>query len=448
MFGDYGRVHSRRQSKRFQETNSEKIKKRFEVDITNKLQQHLVSGDDNNATRLSSLSANGKEPDSVADLFSDDKPSKKYRNTTTTITEDPNEDIEDMVTARISQTNDVAGLFGGDDEDDDNDRNNKNDDNNVGIGMHTKRVTYTGVTALFPAEESSDSDASDDGFKAKNTSIDDYGKGKPNGAAGWTDEEIKAEIDNLHGPQSKVPRPSSNVALGATFDSIAVLKDRVPKKGGNNESQEEVKEALNNNSTMDIQMDVNDDRVRQQREKQELEQRIEAIREQERNKLNEMQQKLQDEFDAKMKKLRQDIETETDERLRKELAQSLRPQIENECREAMEQEYDRKLNEKLNERFDNELKIKLDERSNELTSSFQTQIDTLKQEMNERQTSFEKEKETMAKTKIDLIQQTSKEIDALRAIIRNHGNAINQVLQNQSNQNNLNNMLGGLLKWG
>ena len=83
-----------------------------------------------------------------------------------------------------------------------------------------------------------------------------------------------------------------------------------------------------------------------------------------------------------------------------------------------------------------------------MTSSFQTQIDTLKQEMNERQTSFEKEKETMANAKIDLIQQTSKEIDALRAIIRNHGNAINQVLQNQSNQNNLNNMLGGLLKWG
>ena len=55
----------------------------------------------------------------------------------------------------------------------------------------------------------------------------------------------------------------------------------------------------------------------------------------------------------------------------------------------------------------------------------------------------------MEKSRCELIQRTAKEIDALRAIIRNHGNAINQVLRNQNNpQNNLNGMLGGLLKWG
>ena len=393
MFGDYGRVHSRKNQK-ISRNKSEKIKKRFEVDISNKLQQH-IAGSDNDTTKLSALSANGKEPDSVADLFSsDDRPSKRYKNTNTTIMEEPLDGTTEDI--NIKQGDGVADLFS-DTSKANKDIEEEDEIYNNGKGMHQPRITYSGARQLFSQELSySDSDSS---IAAKHdiintdTIIDDYGKGKPHnkpGGAEWTDEEINAEIDNIHGPSNKVPRPSSNVALGATFDSIAILKDRVNKKGQNNENKEETQEALNNNSTDIEKADVNNEyrdeqeQAEQARREQEFQQRIEAIREQEKNKLDQLQQKLQDEFDDRMKTAKQEIEYETDERLRKELALSLRPEIKRQCRSEMEQEYDKKLNEKLNERFDNELRMKLKQRSNELETSFNSKIRKLKDEMDQR----------------------------------------------------------------
>eukprot|EP01083_Nonionella_stella_P016257 45456_1 len=78
MFGDYGRVHSRRQSKRVQSGMVEdNIKDMFKVDLTNKLTQHLSAEATENI-------------DNVADLFYDEtKPKSKYKNPNPTITEEP-----------------------------------------------------------------------------------------------------------------------------------------------------------------------------------------------------------------------------------------------------------------------------------------------------------------------------------------------------------------------
>eukprot|EP00483_Globobulimina_turgida_P012137 UN12159 len=115
MFGDYGRVHSRRQSKRVQsQLVGDNIKEMFKVDLTNKLTQHLSTG----AT---------DDTDNVADLFSDEKKPKssKYQNPHATITE---EDNEDNIT---NNAHVVADLFD----------DNKNME-------HKKRDTYTGVKQL------------------------------------------------------------------------------------------------------------------------------------------------------------------------------------------------------------------------------------------------------------------------------------------------------------
>jgi len=441
LFGDYGRVHSRRQSKRVQETSAQ-VKQMFEVDVGSRLHTHLVANPDQKGRS----STKKPEPDNVADLFSEDtKPSKRFNNTTSTIAEAPDEEEEQDVLAITHGANVVADLF------DDDDTKRRESEKPSGFTT-AKRETYTGVKALFGSDNIDEEDEN---------SADDEDEEED-------DELSSRDVENMRvsgGVKGKnVPRPSTNVALGSTFDSIAMIKDRVstkPKKS----------EIVNNNlmvtetaatatAAVNEQRDREQQRQREEQKREqrqmeeeelqkELEQRIDAVREEEASKFSELKQKLQEEFDSRLESVRREIESETDERLRKELAEQLRPQIEDECRGAMREEMERQLEERLHSAMDD----KMSARMKELQNTFDAQMEQLRREMNERETSHQREVQSMQQSKLQLIQHTAKEIDTLRQMIKQY-NPVGQYLehqQQQSGHNNNNNgaigtMLAGWLK--
>merc|ERR1712228_1013766 len=363
MFGDYGKIHSRQQSKRVEsQMIDSNIKDMFKVDIGDKLAEHLSVGPD---------------IDNVADLFSDSVKGAKIKKTN-------NE--KDAI--NIDAANDVSDLF----ED--------VIDSELTQNGHTKKETYSGVKNLFGNDENSENEEDE---------LDD----------------IK-DLEKMKG--KKLPRPSTNVALGSTFDSILLIKDSNRNILEDIQSEEDKEES---DAEQMQEVDVNADDQRNQID----EKRIEEVREEERAKLSVIKQKLQDEFDEKMKKIKNEIENELKEQITKNLSTKIR----SECREEMEVEYD----EKLKLRMANELDTKLNDQMSAFKLSFDEKFDSLKSQMDEREVTFQREMSLMEKSKCDLIQHTAKEIDSLRLIIRGYAHSTTM-----KSQNNENGMLAALIKWG
>merc|ERR1712228_538904 len=326
MFGDYGKIHSRQQSKRVEsQMIDSNIKDMFKVDIGDKLAEHLSVGPD---------------IDNVADLFSDSVKGAKIKKTN-------NE--KDAI--NIDAANDVSDLF----ED--------VIDSELTQNGHTKKETYSGVKNLFGNDENSENEEDE---------LDD----------------IK-DLDNMKG--KKLPRPSTNVALGSTFDSILLIKDSNRNILEDIQSEEDKEES---DAEQMQEVDVNADAQRNQ-------------------------------FDEKMKKIKNEIENELKEQITKNLSTKIR----SECREEMEVEYD----EKLKLRMANELETKLNDQMSAFKLSFDEKFDSLKSQMDEREVTFQREMSLMEKSKCDLIQHTAKEIDSLRLIIR--GYAHSTTMKSQNNEN-------------
>jgi len=240
MFGDYGRIHSRRQSKRVQSGMVEdNIKDMFKVDLENKLTNHLSGS-------------------VMADLFSNNK--KQYQNTTATITEE---------TGDVDGAHVVADLF----------------DETLKI-EHKKRGTYTGVKQLFGGDNG-------DGGDEYDSEIDE--------------EEFSEMRDNMLGVNKQnMPRPSSKVALGSTFDSISMIKDRVPKSS--NVIQETVASVVQSvpDKVIEKMVEIDEDRLREMREE---------IRAEEQAKLTQIQQELEQNYKERLESVRVQIESEMSVRL-------------------------------------------------------------------------------------------------------------------------------------
>ena len=439
MFGDYGRLQPRRQSKRVQE-QSDTIKQMFEVDLTSKLQtlQSMEALDVVNPNnRISALS----DTNNVASLFDDDLNNKNAtingnnnNNNKKLKTED--EDDNDILDKNESTVADLFNNESNSNEINNNNQNNNNplttDNNNNRLsqfnhnGIHSKRDTYSGVKALFGNKEIEDDEEED-------ADIDEDEYFDPD-----RHDENMRDIENMRlnpnlNKSKNVPRPSTNVALGSTFDSIAMIKDRVTTKDDDNkdsENEQDNNDKLNNNNHIieAEQATVNNNyvghgeqvRIRHKQEIEELQDKISQIQKEEQMRMDEIRETLQGEFDTKLKRLRQDIENDTDSRLRQELSISLRPKIEDECREKMKSEYAQKLENEIANRLNTEVESRVNSAVNELRESFDKKYTNLKTEMDEREEGYQKQLEIMAISKCQLIQHTSKEIDSLRQIIKDH----------------------------
>merc|ERR1712228_436054 len=181
------------------------------------------------------------------------------------------------------------------------------------------------------------------------------------------------------------------VALGSTFDSILLFKD----------------------SNRNILEDIQSEEDKEESDAEQM-QEVDVNADDQRNQ-----------FDEKMKKIKNEIENELKEQITKKLSR----QIRSECREEMEVEYD----EKLKLRMANELDTKLNDQMSAFKLLFDEKFDSLKSQMDEREVTFQREMSLMEKSKCDLIQHTAKEIDSLRLIIR--GYAHSTTMKSQNNEN-------------
>merc|ERR1712130_1099360 len=121
MFGDYGKIHSRRQSKRVQsQMVDSNIKDMFKVDLTNKLAQHLTTNNDI-------------------------EPPQTQNNINDIIIKEEEDETQQNIQNIIDNAHDVSDLF----EDD---------------KKHKKQDTYSGVKQLFGNGDNSDIDEEDDEY--------------------------------------------------------------------------------------------------------------------------------------------------------------------------------------------------------------------------------------------------------------------------------------------
>lgn len=397
MFGDYGRITSRRQSNRMVGMTEQDapIKKLFADKLAG---HHLASG-----STVDQLAAAAD----VADLFSDEKMRNKQRfnQMQPTIAEHPDESMDDHLLLAPSagiadRAEAVADLF--------QDRESR-----AATATHSKEPTYTGVRTLFGNDEDDDDDD---------------------------------DLDNLtvqRKASSNAPRPSSNVALWKTFDALSLSqrpKESILRREASPSGSAPAEESP---AVLPWQQVPAAGVV----DEEQLQLRIDEVREEERAKMTLIEEEIKERFEGKLEGMRADVEAQLRESLRNTLSESLRPNIRQECRRELEEEMSDRVRQQVDERMAAESEQQIDAKMQEMQHGFDSKMEALENSMNDRAERHRKEVETMERSKYELIQHTAKEIDSLRQIIKDHFQQHHESGGGNLNLQNLQFALGGLLKW-
>jgi len=397
LFGDYGRITSRRQSKRMvglSTSQEEPIKKLFA--------DRLVINHSMTGSTVDQLQAVAD----VADLFQD-FPFKKSINSHPAIAEHDDEGHRQM-TGGIDDAEAVADLF------------QKDHSAEYELNGHKKEPTYSGVRQMFGSGDDGDDDD------------DDYDS---------LAVERKAS-GNLHRPSSKHP-------LSKTFDALS-LAEKQKKEPSPTQSAKE--EASASAPAPEPEAEHEPEALAEPKvamvPEEEMERRIESVRKEERQKMSEREEEMAATFKRKEEGLTASL-NELEEQIktvRSELTEALRPEIREESRKElraeMESEIEGRVTKQVDERMETELKREIEAKMDEMKSVFEGRMSAMERAMEEE---HRKEVETMERSKYELIQHTAKEIDSLRRIIQKLTHF--QQSQQSNGNPNLQLLFQGLMKW-
>lgn len=372
-FGDYGQIKSRRESRRIK-NQSQEIKALFDIGgfMSNRVGNNLSAAV--SPTKERKIKRFRSRTDPIAE--DDDRGSRKRK-------KKKNKKLKKKKskTKTAAVANTVAELF-----DDDEDHEPES--------THRRGDTYTGVKAMFGSEPTyADGTSSDEEFdNLPRREIIGY-------------EQSKA---SPFGGKGKLPRPSTAVSLGATFDLIQhglIIADR---------------HGISN--SMDADDDMSDyDQVPEI--VQELDYTLLPKDMENAAKVeNEIREKAEMEMEIKLENAKKEMRNE----LQDEMQPELKKEIESQLRIEFGEEIDG-LRSEIEMEAQKTCDVKL-EVMNETLLAMETKITHMKNEMTGRRLAQEICIRSLERSKCELVEATALEINLLRNSIREYSVNIKKLL--------------------